>query len=118
MVVKRIMCLTEWDDNAGIENGNVDILVELEDSYTYVVVVATVQNIEYLMNQQGIKYFSPGHPFLLVKDLTKEIVKQAIQVYAEKNDGYWLKFYHFAGDIDKTIFEELQAKRIQKLRDE
>lgn len=51
MVVKRIMCLTEWDDNAGIENGNVDILVELEDSYTYVVVVATVQNIEYLMNQ-------------------------------------------------------------------
>lgn len=30
--------------------------------------------------------------------------------YAENDNGYWLKLYHFAGNIDPIVFDNLQAK--------
>lgn len=117
MGVKRIMCITAWEDNSGIQNENVDILLELDDGYTYVVVLATPQNIEYVMDQDKKNYLRPGHLFSVAKELTKKIVKETIKAYAEEKNGYWSKFYHFVGEIDKTVFEELQAKHIQELKD-
>lgn len=107
MRVKKIRFLAVWENNLPIENQNTDVLIELEDNYTYVLVIATIKNLEYLMAQEKINYFSPGCPFIMVKELTKEIIEEAIQAYAEEEDGYWLKFYHFAGEIDKTVFNEL-----------
>jgi hypothetical protein len=116
MAVKSISFPTEWIDNPGIEHQNIDVFVELEDDYTHTLVVATAKNIEYLMEKEKMNYFEPGHPFVIVKQLTKEIVEETIQAYAEENDGYWLKLYHFAGEIDKGVFDKLQTEHVEYLK--
>lgn len=113
MKVKGIKFSTVWEDNPSIENKNIDVLVELEDSYTYVVVVGTTQNIEYLMDQDKKDYFKPRIPFIIVKELTKEIIEETVQAYAEKSDGYGLKSYHFEGEIDETVFDKLKIENIE-----
>ena len=50
----------------------------------------------------------------MVKEFTKEIIAETVKVYAEDDDGYWLKSHHFAGEIDITVFDQLQAKDIEE----
>jgi hypothetical protein len=70
------------------------------------------------MDKEKINYFEPGYPFIIVKKLTKEIITEAIEAYAS-DDAYWLKLYHFAGKINKTItiFNTLQAEHTQYLKE-
>ena len=41
MLIKSISFPTYLEDITDIENSNIDVFVELEDAYTYTVVVAT-----------------------------------------------------------------------------
>jgi hypothetical protein len=116
MLIKSISFPTYLEDITDIENSNIDVFVELEDAYIYTVVVATAKNIESLMDKEKINYFEPGYPFIIVKKLTKEIITEAIEAYAS-DDAYWLKLYHFAGKINKTIFNTLQAEHTQYLKE-
>jgi hypothetical protein len=45
MLVKSISFPTYLKDITDIENDNIDVFVEVEDGYTYTVVVATPKNI-------------------------------------------------------------------------
>jgi hypothetical protein len=116
MLIKSISFPTYLEDITDIENSNIDVFVQLEDAYTYTVVVATAKNIESLMDKEKINYFEPGYPFIIVKKLTKEIITEAIEAYAS-DDAYWLKLYHFAGKINKTIFNNLQAEHTEYLKE-
>ena len=116
MLIKSISFPTYLEDITDIENSNIDVFVELEDAYIYTVVVATAKNIESLMDKEKINYFEPGYPFIIVKKLTKEIITEAIEAYAS-DDAYWLKLYHFAGKINKTIFNTLQAEHTEYLKE-
>jgi predicted nucleotidyltransferase len=116
MLIKSISFPTYLEDITNIENSNIDVFVELEDAYTYIVVVATAKNIESLMDKEKINYFEPGYPFIIVKKLTKEIITEAVEAYAS-DDAYWLKLYHFAGKINKTIFNTLQAEHTEYLKE-
>ena len=82
MLIKSINFPTYLEDITDIENSNIDVFVELEDGYTYTVVVATAKNIESLMDKERMNYFEPGYPFIIVKNLTKEIISEVIQAYA------------------------------------
>jgi len=116
MLIKSISFPTYLEDITDIENNNIDVFVELEDAYTYTVVVATAKNIESLMDKEKMNYFEPGYPFIIVKKLTKEIITEAIEAYAS-DDAYWLKLYHFAGKINKTIFNTLQTEHREYLKE-
>jgi hypothetical protein len=116
MLIKSISFPTYLEDITDIENSNIDVFVELEDAYTYTVVVATAKNIESLIDKEKMNYFEPGYPFIIVKKLTKEIITEAIEAYAS-DDAYWLKLYHFAGKINKTIFNTLQAEHTEYLKE-
>jgi len=116
MLIKNISFPTYLEDITDIENSNIDVFVELEDTYTYTVVVATAKNIESLMDKEKMNYFEPGYPFIIVKKLTKEIITEAIEAYAS-DDAYWLKLYHFAGKINKTIFNNLQVEHTEYLKE-
>jgi hypothetical protein len=113
MIVK-ISFPTYLEDITDIENDNIDVFVELEDGYTHIVTVATTKNIESLMDEDKMNYFRPNYPFIIVKKLTKDIIEETLKAYAEEDDGYWLKLYHFANDINKTVFEQLQAEHIKE----
>ena len=116
MLIKSISFPTYLEDITDIENSNIDVFVELEDGYTYTVVVATVKNIESLMDKEKMNYFEPGYSFIIVKKLTKEIISEAIEAYAS-DEAYWLKLYHFAGEIDTAVFNQLQAEHIEYLKE-
>lgn len=82
MLIKSISFPNCLENIVDIENDNIDVFVELENGYTYTVVVGTAKNIEFLMDKEKMNYFEPGHPFLIVKKLTKEIIYKAIEAYA------------------------------------
>lgn len=104
-------------EDSRIQNENVDVFVETDDGYTYTLSFATLKHIEFSMKKAGEKYDQPGYPFILVNKLTPEIIQEAVQAFAEKGDGYWLKVYHFAGwagAIDEPIFEQIKANHIKQ----
>ena len=118
MLVKKISFVrpTLLEEIPDIEDYNLDIFVELEDGYTYTVVVATAKNIVSLMDKEKTDFLEPDNPFIIVRKLTKEIIEEAVKAYAE-NDAYWLKFYHFAGEVDTAVFNTLQAEHTEYLKE-
>jgi lipoprotein signal peptidase len=54
--------------------------------------------------------------FIIVRKLTKEIIEEAVKAYAE-NNAYWLKFYHFAGEVNTAVFNRLQAEHTEYLKE-
>ncbi len=116
MLIKSFSFPTFLEDITDIENCNIDVFVELEDGYTYTVVVATAKNIESLMDKERMNYFEPGYPLIIVKKLTKEIISEAIEAYAS-DEAYWLKLYHFAGKVDIAVFNQLQAEHMEYLKE-
>jgi hypothetical protein len=116
MLVKKISFVRPnvLDEIADIEDYNLDVFVELEDGYTYTVVIATAKNIVSLINKEKTNFLEPGDPFIIVRKLTKEIIEEAVKAYAE-NNAYWLKLYHFAGEVDTAVFNRLQGEHTEYL---
>lgn len=118
MLVKKISFVRPnlLEEIPDIEDYNLDVFVELEDGYTYTVVIATAKNIVSLMDKEKKDFSEPGDPFIIVRKLTKEIIEEAVKAYAE-NGAYWLKFYHFAGEVDTAVFNRLQAEHTEYLKE-
>ena len=108
MLVKKITfpSPTELENIKDIKDDNIDVFVELEDGSNYTVVVGTPKNLESLMDKEKSDFFGPGCPFIIVKKLTKEIIEEAIKEHA-KDNAYWLKFYHLAGEVDIDTVNKL-----------
>ena len=84
MLIKRIRFIDEIRD---VSNDSVDVGVVFEDGYSYTIVVSTPRDLLEEMDQEKTNFIRPGTPRIIVKKLTKEIVTEAIQAYAQ-NDGY------------------------------
>lgn len=98
-----------------IYNDNIDVSVRFEDGFWLNVIVGTPQNLQYLMEKDEVNFWGPCLPWVIVQKLTKEIIHEAIQAYKDNRpNGYWLKFYYFATDIDITVFDQLQAQEIEE----
>jgi len=98
MKVVKIKFPTALSKINDIENDNLDVFVELEDGFTYVVVVSTPKNFYWYMEKENKNHYC-GAPDIIVKKLTEEIITEAIEEYA-KDDAYWLKCYYLPGVID------------------
>lgn len=88
---------------------NLDVFVENEDGYTYTIIVSTPGDLLDEMEQEEINFIMPSAPIIIVKKLTEEIVKEAIQAYVE-NDGYWLKLCQFGDYIDISVLNKLEEE--------
>lgn len=53
---------------------------------------------------------------ILVRKLTKEVLEEAIEAYAEGN-AYWLKLYHFSGSIDISTLDRLRDDFLEELKE-
>ena len=106
MKIKRIEFLEDVKDAS---NDNIDVLVEKVDGSSFIVTVGTPQNFLEEMSQEKTNFIRPGVPMIIVKKLTKEIVREAIGAYGE-GDGYWLKLYHFADSVDIYVLNKLEAE--------
>lgn len=110
MKIKRIEFAEEILD---LDNDNVDVIVENEDGYGYVMCVGTPQNLFEIMNQEKVNFVQPDAFDIIVKQLTRENIIEAITEYA-KNDGYWLKLRQFSDEIDISILNKLEADHIKE----
>ena len=106
MKIKTIRILEEIRD---LELDSLDVLVECENGYTYVVVVTTPAYLGDELVQENINYIRPQSPIIIVRKLTKQIIEEALLAYA-KNDAYWLKLCHFGHLIDISVLNQLQEK--------
>ena len=111
MQIKRIEFLEEIRD---VNNDNIDVLVENETGYNYIVTVGTPQDLLEEMKQEKMNFVRPGTPMIIVKKLTEEIIMEAIQAYAEY-EVFWLKLQHFAIEIDISILNKMEAEHREEL---
>lgn len=105
---------TELNEIEDIYNSNIEVDVTLEDGFPLKRIVGTPSNLQYLMEKDKENFYGPGIPWIIVQKLTKEIITEAIEAYAEEDDAYWLKYYHFATEIDIAVFNQLQARQIKE----
>jgi predicted DNA-binding protein len=104
---------THLNEIEDVYNSNIEVFVTLQDGFSLTIVVGTPKNLQYLMEKDKVNFYGPGLPWIIVQKLTKAIIQEAIEAYIDdKADGYWLKLYHFAPDIDIAIFNQLQAQEI------
>ena len=68
------------------------------------------------MDKEKTNFSEPGEPFIIVRKITKKIITEAIEAYA-KNHAYWLKYYHFAREIDTGVFNKLQDEQTEYLKE-
>lgn len=60
-------------------------------------------------NTDKVNFYGPGLPWIIVQKLTKEIIYEAIKAYIDdKPEGYWLKLYHFAPNMNIAVFNQIQ----------
>ena len=70
-----------------------DVCVTLEDNSSYLVEVTTPEFLIVLM--ENGKFLLPGYPYIIVSELTDEIIRAAIQEFIDaEEDSYWLKLYY------------------------
>ena len=96
-------------------NSNLEVFVTFKDGLTVAIIVGTPKNLEYLMAKDRVKFYGPGLPWIIVKELTVETIHEAIQGYMDDcPNGYWLKLYYFWNDLDTTIFDPLDPLEIDE----
>ena len=114
MRVKDINIKTKLNEISNIENGWTDVFVTVDDGRTYIVQVVTYQNFLQSEDEKTINFLSPMAPLIMVKELKKKTIESAIHYYAEKENGYWLKFCHMGTEIDEKTLDVLTDRWFAK----
>ena len=106
---------TSLNEIEDVFNSNIEVFVTLQDEFTLTIIVGTPKNLQYLMEKDKKKFYGPGLPWIIVQKLTKEIIEEAIKAYInDMPEGYWLKLYYFATEIDIAVFNRLQAREMEE----
>ena len=111
MKIASIDFLSPLEDIEDIFYSNIDVSVDLENGKNYVVVVGTPKNLLTLMENEKSNFLSPGDPIVIVKKMTKEVIEEAIQAYAE-NNAHYLKFYSM--ELDTRTLDVLKDRYIAR----
>jgi hypothetical protein len=106
MRIKKIRFIDEVKDQL---NDSIDVGIEFEDGSSYTIIVRTPDNLVEEMLQESTNFIKPGTPVIVVKQLTKKTVNEAIKAYAE-DEGYWLKLCQFGDDIDISVLNKLEEE--------
>ncbi|WP_413366256.1 hypothetical protein [Lysinibacillus sp. 3P01SB] len=86
------------------KDDNIDIFVELDDGFTYTLVVCTPKNLETLMKRENIEYLPAMPPMIIVNEITEGNIRKALETYLD-NNAYWLKLYYLSGEFDMEVVE-------------
>lgn len=117
MEIVKISYPTPLEQVKDIYNDNIDVFIELDDGFCYNMLVVTPQNLSWLMEKEGMNYLPAGVPYIVVKSLTEESIRSAIENYLE-DDGYWLKLYQLAAERFGLFSIKEMDKMLLKLKEE
>jgi hypothetical protein len=96
--IKRITILSDMKDTDPLDT-NEDISIELENGDIYHVVVPTPQNLYTLMDQEEQNFVPFGFPFIVVREITEDVLWEMEKELLEDN-RYYLKRYSFEPPIE------------------
>lgn len=113
MRVESIDFLSPIEDINDIFDYNMDVAVKLENDHSYVVVIGTPINLLTLMANEKSYFLSPGNPIVIVKKMTKEVIEEAIQAYAE-DEGYYSKSY--STKLDSKTLNVLKDRSVARYK--
>ena len=79
-----------------IYNGSADVFVTLEDDDSeYWLEITTPQALASYMDERKQKFVEPLYPFIIVRELTSAVIKEAIEAFiSEEEEGFWFKLYY------------------------
>lgn len=117
MEIVKISYPTPLEQVKDIYNDNIDVFIELDDGFCYNMLVVTPQNLSWLMEEEDMNYLPAGVPYIVVKSLTEESIRSAIENYLE-DDGYWLKLYQLASERFGLFSIKEMDKMLLKLKEE
>lgn len=110
MRIKKIRFIDEVKDEVKDQlNESIDVGIEFEDGSSYTIIVRTPGDLIKEILQEGTNFINPSTPVIVVKELTKKMVNEAIEAYAE-DEGYWLKLCQFGDELDIAILNKLDAE--------
>ncbi len=104
MKINKISFLTSLLQVNNSKDDNIGIFVELDDGFTYSLVVCTPKNLETLMKRENIEYLPAMPPMIIVNEITEGNIRKALETYLD-NNAYWLKLYYLAGEFDMEVVE-------------
>lgn len=113
MRVISISYPTPLSEIKDVDNDNVDVFVELENGMELTLVVATPKNLDWYINRNGDGFLEAGPPDIIVRSITHDNIRKAIESYSHGN-AYWLKLYYLAGLGEGTFDIELLDDLIEK----
>lgn len=111
MEIKKIQVVTEIEN---IYDDSVDVIVTLDDDFSYVIDVVTPQYLLSLMKEKNQSFIEPGENYIVVKKLTPEIIEETIRAFVEENDAYWLKLFHISSYFDIETLNNVRDQIISK----
>ena len=111
MKIKEIQIVTEIEN---IYDEGADIIVTLDDNFSYVIEVVTPEYLLSLMKERNQNFLEPGENFIVVKKLTPEIIEESVRAFAKENDAYWLKLLHVSAYFDIATLNNVRDKIISK----
>lgn len=79
-------------------------------------VVTTPKNYYWYMDKEGLDYIPASPPDIIVRSLTEENIRKAIESYLD-DDGYWLKLYFLAGKREGTFAVKAMDKMIEEIKE-
>lgn len=112
MKIVKISYPTPLEQVKDIYNDNIDVFVELEDGETYTFVVTTPKNLIWYMDNNNQEFIEAGAHDIIVKSLTEENIREAIETYAV-GDGYWMKLLYLSG-LGEGIFDIQELNKLVK----
>lgn len=80
MRIKKIRVIDEVKDQL---NHSIDIGIEFEDGSSSTIIVRTPGDLIKEILQEGTNFIKPSTPLIVVKELTKKTINEAIESYAE-----------------------------------
>ena len=111
MEIKEIQLVTDIEN---IYDDAVDVIVTLDDDFSYVIEVVTPQHFLFLMKERNQPFLEPGENYIVVEKLTPEIIKETIKAFIEENHAYWLKLLHISSYFDIETFHNLRDHIIEE----
>lgn len=84
---------------------NIDVFVDTEDGQHFVVTVCTPKFYEEYMDKEGVDFIAAGSPDIIVRELTDENIRKALEDFC-RDDGYWIKSFYLLGEISEGLLDK------------
>lgn len=111
MEIKEIQLVTDIEN---IYDDGVDVIVTLDDDFSYVIEVVTPQHLLSFMKERNQPFIEPGENSIFVEKLTPEIIEETIKAFVEENHAYWLKLLHISSYFDIETLDNLRDHFIKE----